>query len=154
MGAAATVRRAALADIDALLKLEALFPSDQMSRRSLRGFVANPRADFLVAETGGRVLGNLLLLSRAGSRTARIYSVMVDPWARGLGLAQQLVAAAEAAARRRHCTSIALEVRADNIPARRLYEKLGYTVDRELPAYYDDSADGLRLKRRLEPDDG
>lgn len=149
----ATVRRAVPADLDALLKLEALFPSDRMSRRSLRGFMHNPRADFLVAAAGGQVLGNLLLLSRAGSRTARIYSLIVDPGGRGLGLAQQLVRAAEAAARQRRCRAVALEVRADNVSARGLYQKLGYAVDRPLPAYYDDGADGLRLKRNLESDD-
>ncbi|WP_428311257.1 GNAT family N-acetyltransferase [Hydrocarboniphaga sp.] len=153
-----TLRRATLADIDALLELEALFPGDQMSRRSLRAFIANPRADFLVAEIRGELLGNLLLLSRAGRRSARIYSVIVDPASRGLGIAQELVTAAEAAARQRRCTTVTLEVRADNAAARGLYRKLGYITDHHLPAYYDDGADGLRLSHDLhadpEPADG
>ena len=149
MRAAATVRRAALADIEALLQLEALFPTDQMSRRSLRRFVAAPNAVFLVAEVGGDVRGNLLLLTRRDSRRARIYSVVVDPQARGLGLAQQLVEAAQLVASQRGCAAISLEVRSDNSAARALYVKLGYQVDSELPGYYEDGGDGLRLLRFL-----
>lgn len=147
--AAIVVRRATARDLDALQRLEALFPSDEMSRRSLRRFVAAPNAVFLVAAAGDDVLGNLLLLTRRDSRRARIYSVIVDPQARGLGLAQQLVAASEAAAAERGCDAITLEVRRDNTAARALYAKLGYDVLDELPDYYDDGADGLRLIKRL-----
>lgn len=145
------VRAARADDVEALLALEALFPSDRLSRASLRRFIANPRAVFLVAEHGGRLVANLLLLTRKGSRHARIYSLVVDPAARGLGLARQLVRAAEDAACARGCHAVLLEVRADNAAARSLYRQLGYGVDRELPGYYDDGADGLKLRRELAP---
>jgi ribosomal-protein-alanine N-acetyltransferase len=132
-----------------LLQLEALFPSDPMSRRSLRRFIDAPNAVFLVAESSGKVLGNLLLLTRADSRRARIYSVIVDPQARGLGLAQKLVAAAHEAATALGCDAVSLEVRSDNTAARGLYAKLGYAAECELPGYYDDGADGLRLIKPL-----
>jgi ribosomal-protein-alanine N-acetyltransferase len=147
---AAAIRAARFDDIPALLALEALFPSDRLSRRSLRRFIANSRAAFLVAEHEGRIRGNLLLLTRRDQPAkARIYSVIVDPAARGLGLAQQLVHAAERAALQRGCTTVTLEVRADNRAALSLYRKLGYAVERELPGYYDDGADGLRLAHAL-----
>lgn len=143
------IRPARREDVDALLALEALFPSDRLSRRSLRGFIDNPRAVFLVVEIAGRVAGNLLLLTRRGSLAARIYSVVVDPAARGLGFGERLVRAAEDAARARGCSAVRLEVRADNAAARKLYRRLGYAIERALPGYYDDGATGLRLTRRL-----
>jgi ribosomal-protein-alanine N-acetyltransferase len=151
MSAAATVRRAKPGDIEALLKLEALFPTDQMSRRSLRRFIAAPNAVFLVAEIADEVRGNLLLLTRRDSARARIYSVVVDPTARGLGLAQQLVIASQNAATQRGCDAVSLEVRSDNTAARALYVKLGYAIESELPGYYEDGGDGLRLVKTLRP---
>lgn len=143
------MRAARLADIAGILQLEALFPSDRMSPRSVKRFIRSAGARVLVAESDGHLLGNLVLLLRSGSDTARIYSVIVSPEARGLGLGARLVRAAEARARsaKRRCMS--LEVRADNRPARLLYEKLGYRVGKTLPAYYEDGADGQRLEREL-----
>lgn len=150
MSATALVRSARPEDLPALVELEALFPSDAMSRRSLRHFIQAASADFLVADHDGELLGNLLLLHRSGSTTARIYSVVVAPRARGMGLGRDLVLAAEAHAAARGCRQIRLEVRVDNAPARTLYERLGYTLESPLPAYYDDGCDGLRLVKTLD----
>lgn len=143
------VRAATLADAPAMLALEALFPSDRMSARSLRRFIAVPSARVFVAVRGAEQLGNLVLLLRSGSTKARIYSVVVSPQARGLGIGSRLVEAAERAAKREGCGAVTLEVRADNTAARALYAKRGYIEDRRLPRYYDDGADGLRLTRSL-----
>jgi ribosomal-protein-alanine N-acetyltransferase len=40
---------------------------------------------------------------------------------------------------------VRLEVRADNAAARALYAKLGFAESGQLPGYYEDGADGLRL---------
>lgn len=144
------IRRARVPDLSAIVAQEALFPSDRMSRASARRFLASPRASVLIAESPDQnVLGNLILLKRADSRKARIYSVVVAPEARGRGIGAQLVAAAERVARSSGREAISLEVRADNAAARAMYEKLGYVVERELPDYYDDGAEGLRLIKRL-----
>lgn len=143
------MRDAELADLDRLQALEALFPSDAMSRRSLRRFVQASNARFLVAEVEDQVQANLLLLMRRGSPRARIYSLVVDPAARGLGLAQALVLEAEAVARASGCAEVSLEVRIDNHAAQALYTKLGYAQAGALSGYYDDGADGLRLSKVL-----
>ena len=149
MNASVRLRPASLADLDALLALEKWFPSDRVSRASWRRFIASSRAYAPVAADATGLLGNLILLTRANTRAARIYSVVVAPSARGRGIGEQLVAAAEAEARRRSCVSIYLEVRADNLAARALYLKRGYVPVRELAGYYDDGADGLRLSKSL-----
>ncbi|MDP3209316.1 MAG: GNAT family N-acetyltransferase, partial [Rhodoglobus sp.] len=76
------------------------------------------------------LLGNLVLLLRAHSRTARIYSVVVSPQARGLGIGNRLVEAAERAARAAGRESVSLEVRGDNAAARARYAKRGYAESR------------------------
>ena len=139
------VRAATLADAPAMVALEALFPSDRMSARSIRRFIRSSGARVFVAVRGDQVMGNLVLLLRAGSAAARIYSVVVSPAARGLGLGGRLVQAAERAARREGRERVTLEVRADNAAARALYAGRGYRQARSLPAYYDDGADGLQL---------
>lgn len=136
-------------DLDDLLILEALFPSDRMSRRSLRRFIESPSARVLVAEGQDRVLGNLVLLTRKDSRTARIYSVIVDPQSRGLGLGRRLVERAIEVAKTSGRERLCLEVRADNAPACALYAQLGFHLVASLPRYYDDGTDGIRLTRDL-----
>lgn len=141
------IRRAAMSDAPALLAMEALFPSDRMSMRSIRRFIA--AGSVLVALRNRDLLGNLVLLLRAGSDNARIYSVVVAPAARGLGIGDRLVGAAERVAREAGRRSVTLEVRADNAAARALYARRGYVETRALPGFYDDGADGLRLERAL-----
>lgn len=145
----AQVRRGRPADAAGVLALEALFPSDRMSARSVRHFLRAPSAAVWTAQAADGVLGALVLLTRRHSRAARIYSLAVHPRARGLGLAKRLVQAAEAEARRRGCRRIALEVRLDNGAARALYAGLGYAETERLPHYYDDGAPGLRLRKDL-----
>lgn len=150
MSTAVVIRRAVSADAAAILELERHFPSDQMSARSVRGFLGSPRARVWVAQIEvGHVAGNLILLTRVRSSTARIYSVVVDPAARGRGIAQSLLLAAETAALKLGIAAITLEVRADNAAALALYRKHGYAEIRRLPGFYDDGADGLKLRKTL-----
>lgn len=144
------IRRGEIRDAGAMLALEAAFPSDRMSRRSVQRFLNAPTARVLVAESAaGAMLGDIIGLRRKGSGAMRIYSLVVAPDARGSGLGQQLVKALEALALREACDRVTLEVRADNAAARALYARLGYREIKPLPGYYEDGADGLRLARTL-----
>ena len=150
MAAALLIRRGESGDVDAMLALEAVFPSDRMSRRSVQHFLNAPTARVLVAENAsGAMLGNLIGLRRAGSRAMRIYSLVVAPEARGLGIGQRLVAALETLAAHEGCDRVTLEVRTDNAAARALYARLGYREAKALPGYYEDGSDGLRLTRAI-----
>lgn len=145
----AQIRRGRPADAAGIVALEALFPSDRMSARSVRRFLWTPSAAVWTAVAGTGVVGALVLLTRRGSRAARIYSLAVHPSARGQGLARRLVQAAEAEARRRGRPCVTLEVRIDNAAARALYAGLGYAERDQLPRYYEDGAPGLRLHKTL-----
>lgn len=142
----ARIRDGRPADAAAVLALEAVFATDRMSARSIRRFLAGP-GTVLVAEMEGEIVGALVLLLRRNSRWARIYSVVVHPARRGLGLGRRLVLAAEARARRAGCVGMSLEVRTDNLPAQRLYRALGYADHAQLARYYDDGAPGIRLRK-------
>lgn len=139
------------ADADALWALEQQFPGDRLSRRALVRLLRVDSARVLVARRADGLAGAVILLLRRNSRVARIYSVVVDPAARGQGLGAALVAAAERCARAEQKKVVRLEVRVDNRVARALYARLGYQEERFLPAYYDDGGDGFRLHKSLTP---
>lgn len=141
------IRRGRPADAAAILDLESSFPTDRMSARSVRRFLSSPGARVLVAEADRAVVGALILLLRSNSGWGRIYSVVVHPERRGLGLGRRLVEAAGRQARRAGRVGISLEVRSDNGPARSLYRSLGYADHEPLPDYYEDGAPGVRLRK-------
>lgn len=142
-------RDATPADLPALLALEAQFPGDRMSARQYRRHLASPRARIRVAECDGSLAGSSVLLFRAGSATARLYSLIVAPARRGQGLGRRLLDDAERLARARGCARLRLEVRADNPAALALYAGAGYRPVAALPGYYQDGGDGLRLEKTL-----
>lgn len=57
-----------------------------------------------------------------------LYSLWLDPEARGHGLARPLVEAAVDWARRQRARTVTLRVAADNAAARSIYESVGFTV--------------------------
>jgi ribosomal-protein-alanine N-acetyltransferase len=74
---------------------------------------------------------------------AHIATIASHPDWRGCGLGQWLMLALLDAAIARGAVSSTLEVRAGNLPAKRLYEKLGYEVTGVRKRYYRDGEDGL-----------
>lgn len=147
----ARIRPARATDAADLAALEArCFPGDRMSLRQYRRHAASPRAAVLVARDGaGQAVGSAVVLFRADRPWARLYSIAVDPAARGRGLGVDLLAAAEAVARRRRATSLRLEVRQDNPLAITLYEARGYRRVGARSGYYEDGADAWCYERAL-----
>ncbi|HWR45021.1 N-acetyltransferase [Sporomusa sp.] len=76
------------------------------------------------------LLNKLAFLRSAASpgkvANARILSIAVAPSARGMGVASALMVEAHRYFRENQVTRVRLEVRPDNRPAIRVYEKLGY----------------------------
>lgn len=142
-------RQARLRDLEALLALERDFPSDRLSRRSFRHFLTRGNAEVWVCTAGDRVIGDAVVLYRAASKAARLYSIVTDPKTRGHGVATVLLETVEAAARRRRVGRLCLEVRPDNVAARKLYEKFGYRLARRIKRFYEDGQDALRLERAI-----
>ena len=145
-----TIRSATADDLPALLALESQFPGDRLAARQFRRHLVNPRARLRVLVTAATVGGYALLFLRAGSRTARLYSIAIDPHLRGRGAGAALLADAEREARRAGCSRLRLEVRADNAAAIGLYQRAGYRSFGHIAQYYEDGATALRFEKTLE----
>ena len=143
------IRRARLADLAALLALEARFPTDRVSRTSFRRLITRGRAQVLVCADGEAMLGNAVVLHRAHSRAARLYSLIVHPDHRGRGLGGLLLEAAERAAASKGCHRMFLELRPNNAAAQGLYLKHGYAAVETLADFYEDRSPALRMQKLL-----
>ncbi len=149
-----SVRSAGRQNLARLLDIEnTCFDSDILSRRSFQRFLAPGAHDLLVArfdgETEEEVIGYVLVLYRTGTSLARLYSIAVMPECQGLGVAKLLLESAEEAGRKRLCAFMRLEVNVNNEVAVRLYKKHGYRAIGEVPAYYADGSDALRMEKRI-----
>lgn len=144
------LRRATLADIQALLDIEARsFPTDRLTRRNFNYLLTRGNAVCLVECHDDLIAGYALVLFNAGTSLARLYSFAVDPDRRGRGVATRLLLAAEQAARDHDSVYLRLEVRRDNSPAIALYKKHGYREFGVYTDYYEDHMSALRLEKSL-----
>jgi ribosomal-protein-alanine N-acetyltransferase len=144
------IRRGKPADLDALWDLEnRVFETDRMSRRSLRRLLASPSAAAMVAQSDGAIAGVAVVLFRATSRVARLYSLAVAPKHTGRGIASALLAAAEKTATSRKCRSLRLEVHEKNQGAIKVYRKAGYHEFGRHHQYYEDRGHALRFEKQL-----
>ncbi|MGV0742593.1 GNAT family N-acetyltransferase [Mycolicibacterium sp. XJ870] len=118
------LRLRALADSltikDPHYRQEARFTAAQWRRR------LRDHAQFAVM-VNGRAVG-LIGAQQQEAETIYLYSLWVDPTARGYGLARQLINAAVEWARGRHAHTVRLRVASANTVARWVYESLGFGV--------------------------
>jgi DNA-binding MarR family transcriptional regulator/GNAT superfamily N-acetyltransferase len=99
------------------------------------------RAEGWVAEVNGVPAGSVFCVPDAatpnagapGGATARLRLLLVEPWARGLGLGRQLVAHCLDFARQAGYTDIVLLTYDQLSAARRVYQAAGFTLDSEHP---------------------
>jgi len=145
------IRPARLDDLSQLTALEQCsFRDDRLTRRQFRHLISRGNSAVLVAESGGHILGNTLLLFSRATANSRLYSIAVAPEARGRGIAKRLVEAAEAETWRRERAWIRLEIRKDNQASINLFQSLGYRRFGEYGDYYADHMDAWRFEKRLD----
>jgi RimJ/RimL family protein N-acetyltransferase len=133
----ASVRLRALTDSlgenDPQYQQESAFTAAQWRRR------LRDHAQF-AALVGDRPVG-LIGAQQENEETVYLYSLWLDPTARGHGLARPLVAAAVDWARERRARNVTLRVATDNAVARGVYESLGFAmVATETPGPRDEVA--------------
>ena len=105
-----------------------------------RGVLVVPERELFITRLDGQICGSgqLALPSRnseAQKHAVQIQSAFIAPWARGHGLARDLMLALEARARVLKFQILNLDVRATQAAAIRLYETLGYIRWGSHPAY-------------------
>lgn len=107
--------------------------SEASYRDNLSQGLATPGVTFGVVEADGAPAGHVWVSSgQAGPGVpgAYVFDIEVRPEFRGRGLGRALMLLAEGAAFETGDSLIGLHVFADNTPARRLYDSLGYTPTR------------------------
>jgi ribosomal-protein-alanine N-acetyltransferase len=144
------VRSADPDDLDHVVTLEArVFGEEAWSPRSVEAEfdgIGHTRV-VLVAEVAGSVVGYAALMYVGD--TGDVQRVAVDTKHRHRGLGTHLVRRLFAAARELGLSELLLEVRADNLAAVGLYERLGFaSIDRR-PGYYAGGHDAVVMRRRM-----
>jgi len=114
---------------------------------------------FYVAEVGGKVVGYVMSRVEYGApyvvegsivKKGHIVSIAVLEQYRRRGIGRKLMEHAMSALKNVYeCREVYLEVRVSNIPAIRLYEKLGFRKVRIIPMYYLDGEDAYLMAREL-----
>ena len=125
-------------------------------RRILGEQAARGRMLTLVARQQATVVGAIVGEFRPRAGRVLVWSIAVDTRERGAGLARQLMAElVQQIPATYH--QVGLDVRRDNLLARRSYERLGFHPVREIPNGYPDGTDAIRpqvsldtLRRALE----
>ena len=107
------------------------------------------RVDFVgyVIEEQNELLGYICGTSLF--ETAEVARVAVRSAHRRKGIGEKLLTAFLEKAKEKGAEQVFLEVRASNVPAMRLYEKLGFVKWRLRPKYYADGEDGQEMIKRL-----
>ncbi|MDE9367186.1 ribosomal protein S18-alanine N-acetyltransferase [Luteipulveratus sp. YIM 133132] len=137
-------------DIDRLVELEReLFADDAWTANSWWGELAGrPRRAYVVAEREEKVVGYAGV--DQGGDVADVMTVAVAPGAQGSGLGQRLLDWMVTTATGSGAESLMLEVRADNAPARKLYDRNGFEQISVRRRYYQPGdVDALILRRLL-----
>ena len=120
------------------------------SRETFEYLLTAPESiSFRAATSNGSMAGFVIGLIEP-DHTGHITTVGVAPEHRRRHLAKRLMAEVEKGFRQRHVRLVRLEVRSLNIPAQKLYQRLGYAVTQRLPKYYSNGGDGLLMLKSLE----
>lgn len=141
-----TIERMNESHVSQVAQLEKLCFSDPWSERSVASELQNKLALWLVAVEDGRVAGYV------GSQTVMdetdMMNIAVHPDFRRRGLAEQLVLALVEALKGQGSRCLMLEVRESNAPARKLYEKLGFSQVGRRPNYYRNPKEAAHILRK------
>ena len=132
-----------------IAELEKICFSDPWSEKSIASELNNELAFWLTAVEGEQVVGYI------GSQTVMdesdMMNVAVHPDFRRKGIAEALVNALVEALKSKGSRCLTLEVRASNVPAITLYEKLGFSeIGRRKNYYRNPREDALILRKEWE----
>lgn len=151
-----SIRRATIADLDALVALEAvIFESDAWPEPLWRSELESPHTFYLAvtrAAAPAEIVGYAGLLSLPGGLDGDIQTIGLVEGARGHGLGRELMRLLHREAARRGVHEMFLDVRVDNPVAQSLYRSFGYEEIGVRKGYYQpDNVDALVMRLRRAP---
>ena len=150
-----TFRKATAADLDAVSTIYDHIHAEEEAGRTTIGWVrdiyptrataeaALDRGDLFVEEQNGAVVGTAILNHLQGDEYTDA-PWQIDPAAKGHGLGTAFAQFYERTAREQGCTALRIDTNARNIPARTLYNKLGYREVTIVPCQFN-GIDGVEL---------
>ena len=145
------LRAATAEDAGLMAGLHAASFADGWSAEALKGLLTMPGSFAFLVESTVNPAG--FVLARTAADEAEILTLAVSPAFRRRGLGLTLMRAAATRAAACGASALFLEVDAGNLPARRLYDTLGFAEVGRRGAYYrrnaDQAADALTLKLPL-----
>lgn len=133
--------------IDGLVKVEEECFCSGYARNTFEKELQNKLAFYIVAEDNNEVLGYAGMWNMCGS--ADIMNVGVRPVHRRKGIAEAMLEKLEEYCNKNDVFEVNLEVRVGNIPARTLYQKMGYEEIAVRKGYYDGKEDAIIMKKIL-----
>ncbi|MFZ2652172.1 MAG: GNAT family N-acetyltransferase [Burkholderiaceae bacterium] len=113
------------------------------------GLITEPETSALVACDGARLLGFAVM--QFGDERAHITLLCVLPAQQRRGIGRRLLAWLFTSAQVAGISTIHLELRADNEPARMFYRALGFSETIVVPGYYEGRFAARRMVRMLRP---
>ena len=151
-----SIELASAQDWHALSELErASFPGDRISPRSWRAFLASRSAVVTVARSAepgtgpSTIIGAAVVLQRARTSVARLYSIAIAGNARGRGISAALLEDVTQRMRDAGAAVLRLETRLDNVAAQRLFARCGFVQRGRKASYYEDGEDALLYQKSL-----
>lgn len=142
-----SIRRARLRDLAAIRRLQSdCFGPDGYGWLTLLNLFLSPRGIQLKAVVDGRLVGFAAAEFDAFDRCGWIITIGVLPRHRSHGIGTSLLQTAEQELR---ASRMRLTVRASNMRAIRLYERLGYVQLSTRRRYYADGEDGWVMEKSV-----
>ena len=133
-------------DTQQIAELEQICFSSPWSLSSIESELTNPLSLWLVAVDGEEIAGYVGSQSVMGE--ADMMNIAVKPSYRRNGLAQQLINELTVRLKENGVYSLTLEVRASNMPAIGLYEKMGFILVGRRPGYYRNPREDALILRK------
>ena len=144
-----TIRESVLSDLSFLEDLEQkCFPKfQQSSRRSLRHSLSSPFQRILIAEVKqkGENISVASAVLNQYSRTLRIFSIAVLPQYMGKGIGESILNYIKNIGDKNGYEKLSLEALKSDTKLINWYTKAGFVKTADLPNYYSDNIDGVRM---------
>lgn len=150
-GGEVTMRSMATGDIDGVLEIERVSFAAPWTRGMFEETLSSPVAASYIVEQAGKIVGYIIFY--AAAREIHVMNIAVHPGLRQRGLASWMMSRIIGLARKSSAEVCFLEVRESNIPARGLYEKLGFKPVGKRKGYYRETGeDAIVMQLALDDD--
>ncbi|MGQ9514135.1 MAG: ribosomal protein S18-alanine N-acetyltransferase [Thermoproteota archaeon] len=145
-------------DLEQVVALNRACLPENYSIEFFKNLLENYGDFFLGAEEDERIIGYVMCRIELGVsmtrpfgvvRKGHVISLAVDKMRRRRGISYNLMQEVLRRMRAAELKECFLEVRVNNDPAIKLYEKLGFRIARRIPSYYSDGTDGYIMVLQL-----